>query len=99
MKYKTREGVVLTSVCGQYVLVAAKRARKKCPYISLINETAAFCWRLLEKGSTIDELVDHLGEEYEIEDIPRVTDDISKMINRFMEEGYLIEGENNDEEK
>ena len=74
MKYRTRTGIVLTSVCGQHVLVAAKEARENCPYVTKINETAAFCWRLLENGSTCSQLADRLMEEYDAEDILFVID-------------------------
>ena len=90
MTYQTRKGIVLTTVCGQYVLVAAKRARENCPYITEINETAADCWRRLEQGCSQDQLVSHLAELYEIPDPALVKKDVSNLLQRFLEEGYII---------
>lgn len=90
MIYQTRKGIVLTTVCGQYVLVAAKRARENCPYITEINETAADCWRKLEQGCSQEQLVSHLTELYEIPDSDLVQKDVSALLQRFLEEGYII---------
>lgn len=98
MKYKTRTGIVLTTICGQHVLVSAKEAGENCPYVTKINETAAFCWRLLENGSTCGQLADQLMEEYDAEDVSLVRVDVKKMLDHFLEEGYLVEMEGKDEE-
>ena len=37
MLYRTRPGVILASVCGEYVLVGTKEALKQCPNITRIN--------------------------------------------------------------
>lgn len=99
MKYRTRTGIVLTSVCGQHVLVAAKEARENCPYVTKINETAAFCWRLLENGSTCSQLADRLMEEYDAEDISMVKDDVNRMLEDFLEEDYLVQMEEGPDEE
>ena len=94
MRYKTKKGIVLTSVCGQHILVAAKKAREEgCPYITQINDTAAGCWHLLEDGSTEDELTSYLIEEYEIADAAPVRDDVMKLLENLSETGYLTASE------
>ena len=98
MIYKTKTGIVLTSICGQHVLVSAKEAGENCPYVTKINETAAFCWRLLENGSTCGELTDALLEEYDVDDISLVREDVNNMLDDFLQEGYLMEMEETDEE-
>ena len=99
MKYKTRTGIVLTSICGQHVIVAAKEARENCPYVTKINETAAFCWRLLENGSTCGQLTELLMEEYDAEDVSLVRDDVKKMLDNFLKEDYLIQMEEDPDEE
>lgn len=42
MKYQIRPGVVLSEVCGEYLLLATMEASRYCPYVYQINETAAF---------------------------------------------------------
>ncbi len=90
-RYKTRPGVVLTSIAGQHVLVAAKPARQFCPYTSQINETAAFCWRILEQGADADELLTKLAEEYEIEDRTAAREDLNELLEQLRNANYLIE--------
>ena len=90
-RYKTRAGVVLTTVSGQYVLVAAKEAREFCPFTSQINETAAFCWRVLEEGVDFEGLLARLAEEYEIEDPESVSRDLKELLEQLNNAHYLIE--------
>ncbi len=97
--YKTRKGIVLTSICGQYVLVAAKKARENCPYVTQINETAADCWRLLENGSTSEALTTYLIEEYDAEDASLVKEDVDRLLETYLEEGYITQTEENQHEK
>lgn len=99
MMYKTRKGIVLTSICGQYVLVAAKKARENCPYVTQINETAADCWRLLENGSTSEALTTYLIEEYDAEDASLVKEDVDRLLETYLEEGYITQTEENQHEK
>ena len=55
-RYVTRPGVVLTSICDEYMLLAAKAAREHCPYMTQLNESSAFLWRRLEQGADPDAL-------------------------------------------
>ena len=88
---KTRPGVVLTTVGGQYVLVAARAAREYCPSTMQINETAAFCWRVLEGGADADALAAALAEEYKVEDAAGLRADAEDLIDQLAQHGYLIE--------
>ena len=90
-RYQTCPGVVLTTVGGQNVLVAAKEAREKCPYITQINETAAFCWRILERGATLQSLCDAICAEYEIEDADTLASDLTELIEQLTQANYLFE--------
>ena len=90
-RYRTRPGVVLTTVGGQYVLVAAKAAREYCPSTTQINETAAFCWRVLENGADLDALAADLAREYEIEDASGLRDDVQTLLEQLEAYGYLVE--------
>lgn len=90
-RYKTRPGVVLTTISDQYFLVAAKTVRDLCPYSSQINETAAFCWRILEDGADFDTLFACLSEEYEIDDSAAVKADLQELLDQLLKANYLIE--------
>lgn len=90
-QYRTRPGVVLTEIAGQYMLVAARGARKLCPYSTRINETAAVCWRILEQGADLDALARALSAEYEIDDPAELHADLEQLLAQLLENNYLIE--------
>lgn len=91
MRYQTRKGVVLTSVCGEYLLVSAAAAREHCPYVSQINETSAFLWRELEKGRNTEELKQAILDEYAVEEPLSLDEMLMMILNQFAEMGYLEE--------
>ena len=47
-RYKAREGVVLTSVCGESLLVSAAALRDICPFVTVLNDSSAFLWKQLQ---------------------------------------------------
>ncbi|MBR5095263.1 MAG: PqqD family protein [Oscillospiraceae bacterium] len=89
-RYRTRTGVVLTSICGEHLLVAAKGVRDQVPYITQISESAAFLWERLEHGADTDELLSAVLEEYEIEDPAQARAAIEGSIGQMRESGYLL---------
>lgn len=93
MYYKTRQGVVLTTVCGEHLLVAAKAAAAKCPYVTQINDSSAFLWERLTEGGDVDSLMKAVGEEYEIEDEGVIRSAIEAFINEMTGYGYLLVSE------
>lgn len=93
-RYRTRSGVVLTSICGEYVLVAARAIRDKVPKFAQLNESSAFLWRLLESGSDEAALEKAVMEEYEIEDPALARSAIEEFVLQMTKSGYLLkEGE------
>ena len=89
-RYKTRTGVVLTSVCGESLLVSAKPLRGVCPFVTTINESSAFLWRRLISGATEDELLAAVEEEYEVEDLAAMEAVIKEFLEQMLEMNYLL---------
>ena len=87
--YKTRRGVVLTEICGEYVLIAAKALLDRCPYLTQINESSAFLWKRMMNGATLEELVIAVEDEYEILDVDEIKTAIDNIIKNMMEMNYL----------
>ena len=87
--YKTRRGVVLTEICGEYVLIAAKALLDRCPYLTQINESSAFLWKRMMNGATLEELVIAVEDEYEILDVDETKTAIDNIIKTMMEMNYL----------
>ena len=91
IRYRTRPGVVLTTIEGQYILTAAKSIRELCPSPAEINETAAFCWRVLEEGTDFESLFARLSEEYEIDDPEAARTDLAELLAQLKNANYVIE--------
>ena len=89
MKYKTGKGIILTEICGKYLLVAAKEAVADCPYMTEVNDTTAECWKLMERGISTEEMTEQLIREYEIEDTEQVKADVSSLVSQLNEMGYI----------
>ena len=89
-QFETRPGVVLTQICGEYMLLAAKAAREDCPYMTQLNESSAFLWRLLESGADRAALERAVLEEYEIEDPAAAGEAIRIFIEEMLQRGYLL---------
>ena len=94
---RTRKGVLLTQICGQYLLVADRNARKICPYVRHVNETGALIWKMLESGAEDEAIIISLKESY---DLPE--EEAASAVGFFLEQltssGYL-KTEDNHEEK
>lgn len=99
--YKTRPGVVLCEICGEYVLVAAKALQDTCPYVSQINESSAFLWKNLEESADINQLVNAVKEQYDIENDIELHASIKQFVEQMLEMDYLIiikSGDQNEKE-
>ena len=93
MDHKIRDGIVLVNICDEYLLIAGKSAREYCPSVMQVNETAAYIWKMLEKGMDSNEMIMSILSEFELEeDI-----DIYAMLNEYIEilksNGYIVEEE------
>lgn len=92
-RYKAREGVVLTTVCGESLLVSARALRDICPFVTVLNDSSAFLWSRLRVGASLMELENAVREEYEIDDPLTVRKVIEDFIRQMLELNYLLEEE------
>ena len=87
---KVRPGIVLTKICGEYILVAAHEARQFCPYTKILNDTGALIWECLTDNQSIPEIAEELKQSF---DIPADIN-IEKIISDYLEilhaNGYLL---------
>lgn len=90
-KYRTRPGVELTSICGEYYLVSAREAMKDCPYITEINASSAFLWRRLAEGADKAALIAAVEDEFEVRDRAEAEAAIAGFIGQMLEMNYLLE--------
>ena len=99
MRYKARAGVLQTRICGEYLLVATKAARQFCPFVTVLNESAAFVWKLLESGATLTQLMAAVSEEYEIDSPEETRDILLGMLKNLEDNGYLLREEQGGEDE
>ncbi len=88
-RYKARSGIVLTSVCGEHLLVATKKRTDECPFMTTLNESGAFLWNQLVNGAAEEELFAAIAEEYEVEDPASLRKLIQGFLKQMRELHYL----------
>ena len=96
-RYKTREGIILTEVCGEHLLVAAHALRELCPCVTILNESSAFLWERLRAAASAEELALAVTNEYEVEDAVQVRSLIDAFLKQMIELNYLIPEEESNE--
>ena len=93
--YRVRQDVILTQVCGEYILVSTKNAREHCPSAQHINKGAALIWKRLESGAAIDDLKEMMKKNFRIQErekSEKLENDIRIFLNELKEAGYLLDG-------
>lgn len=56
MKYVCRPGIVLTKICGQWLLVPTRKASESCPNIIKLTLPAVIIWKMMEKEKTEEDM-------------------------------------------
>lgn len=98
VKYRTRPGVVLTDICGENVLVSASSLAGLCPYVTQINDSSVFLWKLLEKGADAQQLAAAVEEEFEVDDPAALRSVIDDFIKQMTDLNYLLPDEQKGQE-
>lgn len=88
-EYKLRPGVILTEVCGEYLLVATKEAKAFCPFVTQINGQAAAFWHILEKANTAPEILDQAAAVLE-KDKKSVLVSWLAFLSKMSKAGYVL---------
>ena len=63
---RIKENFVLRKVAGTYAVLALGEATVDFNGLLTLNETGLMLWKLIEQGSTKEELAKALTEEYEV---------------------------------
>lgn len=94
-EYRIRQGIVITEICGEYLLIAAKKARETCPYVNQVNESFAYLCKTLENWCTSEQLKQAILEVYDLSDQKAADTEIKGFLEKMQHYGYLLtrEGE------
>ena len=87
-QYKLREGIILKTICGEYVLVASGEARHHCPYVQQLNESAAYLWKFLEQGLDMNQMAARAAEDYSLS-VEEIMPGLQDFIHMLLDQGYL----------
>ena len=89
MTFQIRPGLVMEEVCGQYLLVATLGAREFCPYLTQLNDSSAFLWKLLFAGKNEDALIDAVFESYGLAKT-EAADAVHAFLLELQKMGFLV---------
>ena len=65
---KTKKGFMLRSVAGRHIVVAIGQASVDFNGLITLNDTGAYIWEKLAKGTTYDELLKDMLADYEVDE-------------------------------
>lgn len=65
---KTKKGFLLRSVGGRNVVVAIGKASENFNGLITLNETGAFLWKMLQNGTTYQEMLNSMLSEYDVDE-------------------------------
>jgi len=82
-----KEGFILRSVAGETVVVPSGTELDLNMMITL-NETGKLLWEKLEKGTTEEELVQALLNEYDVDE-QTATAHVALFVGKLKENGFL----------
>jgi len=87
---KIREGYELKQVGDEYVVITVGESVKQFNGMIRLNKSGEYVWNELQKGTELDNLIDHFAIEYGIDHATAETDvkafiDIIRQTNCFAE--------------
>lgn len=87
---KTKKGFLLRSVGGRHVVVAIGKASEEFNGLITLNESGAFLWKLLQNGTTYQEMLDEMLKEYDTDE-QTAREGIDAFLNIAREAGLIEE--------
>lgn len=85
---KIKDGFIIREVAGEWMAVAVGTRTVEYPGLIALSETAAFIWQRLEKGATLEDLVDALTDEFDV-DKKTAESDLKLFVANIIEKGLL----------
>lgn len=85
---RIKNGFELKEIAESFVVIPVSENVVDFSSVIMLNETSAFLWLRLEKGSDEEELVKDLLEEYDVDERTAKAD-VSKFIEELKNAGVL----------
>ena len=86
---KIKSGFILRDVGGKSFVVAVGERSKEFRGMITLNETGKFIWKMLEKGATINDVVDSMLSVYEGADREVIEKDVSDFVAKLQGDNIL----------
>ena len=77
---RTREGFVMQKLLDEYMIIATGENADHFRKIIHTNETGAFYWGMIEKGTTLEKLIEASMERFVDLDEPTARQDIGEYL-------------------
>lgn len=88
---KIKEGFILRSICGEYVVVGEGLTQVNFNKMLSLNETAAYLWKEAQgKEFSKEDLVQSLLNQYEVSP-EQAAADVDKLLAIWIKEGVVVE--------
>lgn len=88
-KYKLRKGVVMTTVCGETLLVATAEVREECPFTVRLNEASVYLLSLLESELSDEERTKKITQHCGISE-EKAMSDMASFMNTMLNDYRVI---------
>lgn len=86
---KIKDGFILRSICGEYIVVGEGLAQVNFNKMLSLNESAAYLWKEVEgKTFTREDLVQLLLDKYEVSK-EQAAADVEKLTATWIQEGVV----------
>ena len=89
MRYKALDGVVLSKVCNENLLVATRQVWGKCPYVKSLSPLAASFWKGIQLGYSDEQMVQELLKSSTIKE-SAIRNSLDRFLSEMTAEGYLF---------
>lgn len=89
---------VLREIAGDYIIIPTGKTVLEFNGLITVNEVGVSLWNMLQKETSLDELVQGILEEYDVEeDVAR--EDIQEFLDTLITAGILTEDKENADEE
>ena len=90
---KINEGFILRTIQGangeeKFVVITVGEASKKLNGMITLNSTCAFIWKMLETGTTRNDIITALAKQYSVEESV-VSSDVDEVLLGFKKIGVI----------
>lgn len=89
---KINKEFVLREIAGDYIIIPTGRTVLEFNGLITVNEVGVSLWNMLQKGATLDELVQGILDEYDVEE-QVAREDIQEFLETLIDGGILDRAE------